>query len=88
LTLKRGMSQIWRGSTHGFGNRASVSPDGDQRTIWVADFFSKRFMLSYMTVLSWADYSYVMPAGAFGIRSAHAAGRLFFLHESVRRALV
>ena len=23
-------------------------------------------MASYMTVLSWADYSYVMPVGAFG----------------------
>ena len=24
------------------------------------------FTLSYMTAVSWADYSYVMPAGAFG----------------------
>jgi len=24
-------------------------------------------MASYMTVLSWADYSYVMPVGAFGL---------------------
>jgi len=24
-------------------------------------------MMSYMTVLSWADYSYVMPSGALGL---------------------
>jgi len=35
-------------------------------------------MLSYMTVLSWADYSYVMPAGAFGYALAHVAGGCFF----------
>src|SRR5260221_1851017 len=29
-------------------------------------FFLVGFMASYMTVLSWADYSYVMPVGAFG----------------------
>src|SRR5260221_3455390 len=35
-------------------------------TIWVGIVFLVGFMASYMTVLSWADYSYVMPAGAFG----------------------
>jgi drug/metabolite transporter (DMT)-like permease len=34
--------------------------------IWIGFFFLVGFMASYMTVLSWADYSYVMPVGAFG----------------------
>src|SRR5712671_2532044 len=51
-------------------------------TIWLGIFFLTGFMISYMTVLSWADYSYVMPAGAFG----YATLTLFavtFLHEAV-----
>jgi uncharacterized membrane protein len=39
-------------------------------------------MLSYMTVLSWADYSYVMPAGAFGYALLTLMA-VIFLHESV-----
>jgi len=35
-------------------------------TIWLAIAFLLGFLVFYMTVLSWADYSYVMPAGAFG----------------------
>ena len=39
-------------------------------------------MLSYMTVLSWADYSYVMPAGAFGYAVLTLLA-VVFLHEAV-----
>jgi uncharacterized membrane protein len=39
-------------------------------------------MFSYMTVLSWADYSYVMPAGAFGYALLTLLA-VVFLHESV-----
>lgn len=51
-------------------------------SLWVGIFFLCGFMLSYMTVLSWADYSYVMPAGAFGyaLLTLLAVG---FLHETV-----
>jgi uncharacterized membrane protein len=35
-----------------------------------------------MTVLSWADYSYVMPAGAFGYALLTLLA-VVFLHESV-----
>jgi len=38
--------------------------------------------VSYMTVLSWADYSYVMPAGAFGYAVLTFLA-VIFLHESV-----
>ena len=39
-------------------------------------------MASYMTVMSWADYSYVMPIGAFGYAVNTLLARVF-LHESV-----
>jgi uncharacterized membrane protein len=35
--------------------------------IWMGILFMIGFMLSYMTVLSWADYSFVMPGGALGL---------------------
>jgi uncharacterized membrane protein len=66
LMLKRGMSQIGaveisaNGLAHAF--RMTVT----NGTIWIGIVFLIGFMASYMTVLSWADYSYVMPAGAFG----------------------
>jgi uncharacterized membrane protein len=39
-------------------------------------------MASYMTVLSWADYSYVMPAGAFGYALLTLLA-VVYLHEVV-----
>jgi uncharacterized membrane protein len=66
LMLKRGMSQIgevtisFSGLLHTF---VSTLHNG---TIWLGILFLIGFTLSYMTAVSWADYSYVMPAGAFG----------------------
>jgi len=66
LLLKRGMNQIGAveltpaGISHAF--YASLT----NYTIWIAIFFLIGFMLSNITVLSWADYSFVMPASAFG----------------------
>src|SRR6202051_863002 len=82
LMLKRGMMEI---------GAVEISPTGlwhallltiTNGTIWIGIFFLIGFMLSYMTVLSWADYSYVMPAGAFGfaLRTLLAA---VFLHGKV-----
>jgi uncharacterized membrane protein len=82
LMLKRGMSQIGgveisaRGLAHAF--RMTVASG----TIWVGIIFLIAFMASYMTVLSWADYSYVMPAGAFGYAVLTLLA-VVFLHESV-----
>ena len=82
LMLKRGMSQIGAvqislaGLTHAF--RLKVG----NGAIWVGILFLSGFMLSYMTVLSWADYSYVMPAGAFGYAMLTFLAVLI-LHESV-----
>lgn len=82
LLLKRGMLQIGavelslRGVLHAFLLTISNG------TLWIGIFFLCGFMLSYMTVLSWADYSYVMPAGAFGY-ALLTFFAVIFLHESV-----
>jgi len=82
LMLKRGMSQVgavqvsFAGLSHAF--RLTV----ENGAIWIGILFLSGFMLSYMTVLSWADYSYVMPAGAFGYALLTFLA-VFFLHESV-----
>src|SRR5258705_13258228 len=82
LLLKRGMSQIGAVRLTPSGLAQAFRVTVASGTIWIAIFFLTGFMLSYMTVLSWADYSYVMPAGAFG----YATLTLFavtFLHEAV-----
>ena len=82
LLLKHGMSSIGavaltaNGLSHAF--RLTVS----NPTIWLAIFFLLGFMVCYMTVLSWADYSYVMPAGAFGY-ALLTFFAVIFLHEAV-----
>jgi uncharacterized membrane protein len=82
LLLKRGMLQngavelTAAGLAHAF--RLTVT----NGTIWAGIFFLTGFMVSYMTVLSWADYSYVMPAGAFGYALLTFMA-VIFLHESV-----
>lgn len=82
LLLKRGMSEIGpvqltiRGIAEAF--RLIVTSG----TVWAAILFLTGFLVSYMTVLSWADYSYVMPAGAFGYAVLTFLA-VIFLHESV-----
>ena len=82
LLLKRGMTEIGAvaitpsGVSHAFWMTVTSA------TIWVGILFLIGFMVSYMTVLSWADYSYVMPAGAFGYAILTLLA-VVFLHESV-----
>jgi uncharacterized membrane protein len=82
LLLKRGMTEIGAvaitpsGVSHAFWMTVTSA------TIWVGILFLIGFMVSYMTVLSWADYSYVMPAGAFGYAILTLLA-VIFLHESV-----
>jgi len=82
LLLKRGMTQI--GAVH-------VSPDGLRHallstvlsgTIWLAILFLLGFTFCYMSAVSWADYSYVMPAGAFGYATQTLLA-IVVLHEAV-----
>jgi uncharacterized membrane protein len=82
LLLKRGMTEI---------GAVTITPSGVSHafwmtvtsvTIWLGILFLIGFMVSYMTVLSWADYSYVMPAGAFGYAILTLLA-VVFLHENV-----
>ena len=80
--LKRGMTQNGAVQLTGAGVAHAFRLTVTNGTIWVGILFLTGFMVSYMTVLSWADYSYVMPAGAFGYALLTLMAVLF-LHESV-----
>jgi uncharacterized membrane protein len=82
LTLKRGMTEIGAVELSAAGLAHAFPLTVTNPRIWIGIFFLCGFMASYATVLSWADYSYVMPVGAFG----YAMLTLFaviFLHEQV-----
>jgi uncharacterized membrane protein len=82
LLLKSGMTHVGSvevsrdGLSHAL-RLAMLNP-----TIWLGILFLAGFMASYMTVVSWADYSYVMPIGAFGYAVNTLLAKLF-LHETV-----
>ena len=82
LMLKRGMSKIGAVQLSASGLERAFLMTVTSGTIWVGIIFLTGFMLSYMTVLSWADYSYVMPAGAFGYALLTLLA-VIFLHETV-----
>ena len=66
LLLKRGMTEIGAVGISASALSRAFWMTVTSGTIWLGIIFLIGFMVSYMTVLSWADYSYVMPAGAFG----------------------
>jgi uncharacterized membrane protein len=82
LMLKRGMTQIGAVplSVVGLGHAFVLTVAS--ATIWIAILFLIGFTASYMMLMSWADYSYVMPAGAFGYALLTLLA-VVFLHESV-----
>ena len=82
LLLKRGMSEIGAVQLTPHGIAQAFRQTVVSGTIWAAILFLMGFLVSYMTVLSWADYSYVMPAGAFGYAVLTFLA-VIFLHESV-----
>ena len=66
LLLKRGMMNVGAVSLTRAGLAHAFTTAMSSPTIWLAILFLIGFMISNMTVLSWADYSYVMPASAIG----------------------
>jgi uncharacterized membrane protein len=80
--LKRGMSEIGPVSVTQAGLVHSFRMAMTSGTIWLAILFLFGFMLSNMTVLSWADYSYVMPASAIGYAAVTFVG-MTLLGETV-----
>jgi uncharacterized membrane protein len=82
LLLKRGMTGIGAVEISGSGLAHAFRLTVANPIIWLGILFLLGFMICYMTVLSWADYSYVMPAGAFGYALLTFLA-VIFLHESV-----
>lgn len=82
LLLKHGMTQIGAVELTSHGIARAFRMTATNANVWLAIFFLSGFMVSYMTVLSWADYSYVMPAGAFGYAVLTLLA-VVFLHEAV-----
>jgi drug/metabolite transporter (DMT)-like permease len=80
--LKRGMTQIGPVSLTHAGLFQAFRSAMTSGTIWFAILFLIGFMLSNMTVLSWADYSYVMPASAMGYAAVTFVG-MTLLGETV-----
>ena len=66
LLLKRGMSDAGAVQFTGAGLAQGLVHMVTSAVIWLGILFLLGFMAAQMTVMSWADYSYVMPAGAFG----------------------
>jgi uncharacterized membrane protein len=82
LMLKRGMLQIGAVQISGAGIWHALLSTIHNGTIWLGIFFLIGFTLCYMTAVSWADYSYVMPAGAFGY-AIQTILAVVILHEAV-----
>ena len=82
LMLKRGMTQIGAVQLSATGLEHAFILTVTNATIWIGILFLIGFTVSYMTVMSWADYSYVMPSGAFGYALLTLLA-VIFLHESV-----
>lgn len=72
--LKRGMAQIGPVTLTRLGLLQAFRAAMTSGTIWFAILFLIGFMISNMTVLSWADYSYVMPASAMGYAAVTFVG--------------
>ena len=82
LFLKRGMTRIGNVPLTASGLQHAFLATVTSPTIWLAILFLIGFTTSYMLLMSWADYSYVMPAGAFGYALVTLLA-VTVLHESV-----
>src|ERR1700682_6394620 len=80
--LKRGMTEIGPVSLNHAGLFQAFRLAMTSATIWFAILFLIGFMLANMTVLSWAHYSYVMPASAIGYAAVTFVG-MALLGETV-----
>ena len=82
LMLKRGMLQIGAVQTTPIGIWHALISTIHNGTIWLGILFLIAFTFCYMTAVSWADYSFVMPAGAFGY-AIQTMLAVVILHEAV-----
>jgi uncharacterized membrane protein len=82
LFLAKGMKQLGPVTMSGLGVWQALVSTIHNGLIWLGILFLIGFTLSYMTAVSWADYSYVMPAGAFGYAVSTLLA-VVILHEAV-----
>lgn len=82
LMLKRGMLQIGAVQISAPGIWHALLSTIHNGRIWLGILFLIGFTFCYMTAVSWADYSYVMPAGAFGY-AIQTLLAVVILHEAV-----
>jgi uncharacterized membrane protein len=82
LMLKRGMLEIGAVHMSAPGIWHALLSTIHNGAIWLGISFLIGFTLCYMTAVSWADYSYVMPAGAFGY-ALQTMLAVVILHEVV-----
>ncbi len=82
LMLARGMKQIGTVVISVPGLQHALWMTIQNASIWIGILFLIGFTLCYMTAVSWADYSFVMPAGAFGYAVQTGLAIVVF-HETV-----
>ncbi|HET7214482.1 MAG TPA: EamA family transporter [Terriglobia bacterium] len=83
VMLSQGMKKL--GELHSWAPRTAITFFArafDSGTIWLGISLLMLFLVSYMLVLSWADFSYVSPASAIGYVLVALMG-YFFLGEHV-----
>src|SRR5260370_33333479 len=80
LMLARGMKQIGNVEISATGLRHALLSTIQSGSIWIGILFLIGFTLCYMTAVRWADYSFVMAAGAVG-DAVQALLRINVLHE-------
>jgi|SRR5271166_5665873 len=82
LMLARGMKQIGTVVISVPGLQQALWMTIQNASIWIGILFLVGFTFCYMTAVSWADYSFVMPAGAFGYAVQTGLAIMVF-HEGV-----
>ncbi len=82
LLLARGMKQIGKVVISLPGLQHALWMTIQNVSIWIGILFLIGFTLCYMTAVSWADYSFVMPAGAIGY-AIQTMLAIVVLHEVV-----
>jgi uncharacterized membrane protein len=82
LLLARGMKQIGKVVISVPGLQHALWMTIQNVSIWIGILFLIGFTLCYMTAVSWADYSFVMPAGAIGY-AIQTMLAIVVLHEVV-----
>ena len=82
LLVKRGMTRIGAVHVSFEGLKQALLATLQNGTIWLAILFLVGFTICYMSAVSWADYSYVMPASALGYATQTLLA-ILILHEGV-----